>query len=261
MEQNGSDHRTRFPELQNPDQTIQRISDAFVAPEYARCGIALIRRIVQETSQDAHLGKGIIITAPDDYPNLVVTVGRWWLANFHIAEAESLEEGEAVEEIDPDDYQAVLEDERERHDAEDTDDTEDDEDEDDDTEEGEEFYEATFYQVGTFLLDNTIIPYESLFEREDLEFYAYDFPEERISAERFYYARMVWEPADLERPEIVESLRSAINHILTHHGEDFPFGEYHDHDFALLIENPEVCDRVIAAADFGDVVVINGEGE
>jgi len=264
MEQNGSDLRAQFPELQRPEETVQRLSDAFVAPEYARTGIALIRRLVNETAEDAHLGRGIVVTAPSDYANIVVTVGKWWLLNFHIAEAEALEEGDAVEEIDPDDYEEVLEGEQERTDTEELEsiDVEDDEDDEEADADGEEeFYEATFYQVGTFLLDNTVIPYDTVFEREDFEFYAYDFPEDRISAERFYYARMVWEPADLESPEIYESLKSAINYILTHHGEELPFGEYHDEDFAAIVMDADLCDRLIAAGDFGDVVVINGEEE
>lgn len=255
MEQNGSDTVSRFPELQRPDETLRRMSDAFVAPEYARAGMALIRRVVSETVEDAHMGRDIVITAPDEISNLVATVGRWWLINFHIAEAESLEEGDAVEELDPDEYEELLEEKKERSDEE----GDDDDDERDADGEEEEYYEATFYQVGTFLLDNTIIPFETLFEREDYEFYAYDFPEERISAERFFYGRMVWEPADLVRPEIVESLKGAVNHILTYHGEDLPYGEYHDHDFALLVMNEDLCERVIAAADFGDVVVVDGE--
>ncbi len=256
MEQKDVDPETLFPELQNPEETLQRMSDAFVAPEYARAGMALIRRVVSETVEDAHIGRDLVITAPEEFPNLVATVGRWWLISFHIAEADSLEEGDAVEDIDPDDYENVLEEERESNaEEEEAEDVDDDADPDGE----EEFYEATFYQVGTFLLDNTVIGYETLFEREDFEFYAYDFPEERISAERYYYGRMVWEPSDLLRPEIVESLKAAVNHVLTYHGEDLPFGEYHDHDFALLVQNEDLCERVIAAADFGDVVVINEE--
>ena len=113
--------------------------------------------------------------------------------------------------------------------------------------------------MGTFLLDSTIIPHETIFEREDLDCYAYDYPEERIEAERFYWARMVWEPEDLSNEDMLTALYSTAEFLLENHSGDMPFSEHHDTDFAQLILNEALCERAIGAADFGDVIVIEGE--
>jgi hypothetical protein len=268
---NHTDLATTFPELRNPHETLEKIAEAFVAPEYARAAFGLIRTIVRQSGTDSRFGLATVITAPNDYSNLIVTIGKWWFLNFHIAEAEALEEGDDVEEIVPLDYEEALEREK---DAEDKDDAgngngngeeaedldEGNDDDDDDFEDGE-IVEATFYQVGTFLIDSTIIPHETIFEREDIDCYAYDYPEERISAERFYWARMVWEPEDLMNEDLVTSLRSSAEFILQNYTEETPFAEFHDPDFALLVLDEALCERAIAATDFGDVIIINGSEE
>lgn len=261
---NHTDLQKRFPELKDPENTLERISDAFVAPEYARAGFGLIRGIVRRLGHDARFGLATVVTAPEDYMSMVVTISKWWFLNFHIAEAEALEEGDDVEPLVPLDYETALERQKdEDEDESEEEETDEDEDEDEDEEEEEEYdedeiVEATFYQVGTFLLDSTIIPHETIFDREDLDCYAYDYPEERVEAERFYWARLVWEPEDLSNEDLVASLQSAAAFVLTHHGDDMPFAEYHDTDFAQLILDEALCERMIGAADFGDVVVIEG---
>jgi hypothetical protein len=260
MQNNHTDLVARFPELSDPYGTLSRIAEAFVAPEYARAAFGLMRDLVRSSGTGARFGLATVVTAPQDYSNLIMTISRWWFLNFHIAEAEALEEGEDVEEIGPDDYEEVLDEaalneataNANGHDHGDA--AEDDEDEDG-------LVEATFYQVGTFLLDSTIIPHETIFDREDLDCYAYDFPEERIFAERFYWARMVWEPEDLANEDLLVSLRSSAEFILANYGEDMPFAEHHDADFAQLILDESLCERAIGATDFGDVIVIEGDDE
>jgi len=252
---NHTDLQKRFPELKDPENTLARISDAFVAPEYARAGFGLIRGIIRNLGHDARFGLTTVVTAPEDYMSMVVTISKWWFLNFHIAEAEALEEGDDVEPLVPLDYEAALE--RQKEDEEELEDEDEEEDEDEDEEE-DEIVEATFYQVGTFLFDSTIIPHETIFDREDLDCYAYDYPEERVEAERFYWARLVWEPEDLANEDLVAALQSTAAFVLTHHGEAMPFAEYHDTDFAQLILDESLCERAIGATDFGDVVVIEG---
>ncbi len=259
---NHTDLGKRFPELKDPEQTLERISDAFVAPEYARAAFGLVRGILRDLGNDARFGLATVVTAPEDYMNLVVTISKWWFLNFHIAEAEALEEGDDVEPLVPLDYEAALErqkeeDEAEAEDEENADDNEGDDDDDDE----EEIVEATFYQVGTFLLDSTIIPHETIFDREDLDCYAYDYPEERIEAERFYWARMVWEPEDLMNEDLLAALKSTAAFMLTSEADSMPFAEFHDTDFAQLILDEALCERAIGAADFGDVIVIEGSEE
>ena len=269
---NGNGLATQFPELRNPLETLEKIAEAFVAPEYARAAFGLIRTIVRQSGTDSRFGLATVITAPHDYSNLIVTISKWWFLNFHIAEAEALEEGDDVEEIVPLDYEEALErekDEEEEKEKENDDDDDTgngketadlDDDDDEDFEDGE-IVEATFYQVGTFLIDSTIIPHETIFEREDLDCYAYDYPEERISAERFYWARMVWEPEDLMNEDLVTALRSSAEFILQTYSEETPFAEFHDPDFAQLVLDEALCERAIAATDFGDVIIINGDEE
>ncbi len=254
---NNVDLRTRFPELSDPEQTLERIAEAFVAPEYARAAFGLMRGLVQRFSQEARFGTATVITAPHDYSNLIMTISRWWFLNFHIAEAEALEDGDDVEEIVPLDYETVLEQQRDEETAEEAPESDDDDVEEFDE---DEIVEATFYQVGTFLLDSTIIPHEEIFDREDLDCYAYDYPEERIEAERFYWARLVWEPEDLQNEDLIASLSSSAQFLLTSRIEETPFAEFHDSDFAQLILNEGLCERAIGAADFGDVIVIEGNG-
>lgn len=264
MDNNHVDPAMSFPELSNPHAVMARISEAFVAPEYARAAFGLIRNLVRYVGNDARFGLSTVITTPHDYSNIIVTASKWWFLNFHIAEAEALEEGEDVEEIVPYDYENVLdqekeemeESEREGDDDMDVADSDDDEEDLDD----DELVEATFYQTGTFMLDSTVIPHETIFEREDIDCYAYDYPEDRISAERFYWARMVWEPEDLSSEDLINALRSSLEYILTHHGNETPFGEHHNGDFAQLIMDEALCERVLAATDFGDVIVIEGGG-
>lgn len=260
---NNVDLRTRFPELSEPGQTLERIADAFVAPEYARAAFQLMRGIIQSFGPDARFGTSTVITAPHDYSNLIMTISRWWFLNFHIAEAEALEEGEDVEEIVPLDYETVLEQQRdEESEAEgDTETEEVDGGEEEEEYDEDEVVEATFYQVGTFLLDSTIIPHESIFDREDIDCYAYDYPEERIEAERFYWARLVWEPQDLLIEDLRASLNSSAQFLMTMRVDETPFAEFHDSDFAQLILDEALCERVIGAADFGDVIVIEGDKE
>ena len=256
MDYNTADLNNRFPELQDPELTISRIAEAFVAPEYARAAFSLMRSVVKRYSDNARFGQTTVITAPFDYEPLFMTIGSWWFFSFHTANVEELESGEDVEPIVPLDYPEVLRrqrDEQAEEAAENADgaaDDDDDEDEDDD-----DIYEATFYQVGTFLLDSTIIPHETIFEREDLDCYAYDYPEERIEAERFYWARMVWEPEDLLNEDLQASIMSSAEFLLGTVTEA-PFAEYHDSDFAQLVLDEALCERAIGAADFGDVIQI-----
>jgi hypothetical protein len=257
MSNNNSELHTRFPELRTPEETLNRIADAFVAPEYARAGFSLMRSMVNRFAERARFGLATVVTAPNDYDNIIMTISMWWFLNFHIAEADSLEEGDDVEEFVPLDYETILDRDKEEekngemnHNGADHADDEDDED---------EIIEATFYQVGTFLLDSTIIPHETIFEREDLDCYAYDYPEERIEAERFYWARMVWEPEDLSNEDLLTAIYSTAEFLLENHAADMPFSEHHDTDFAQLILNEALCERAIGAADFGDVIVIEGE--
>ena len=268
MENNHADLATRFPELGNPGAVMARISEAFVAPEYARAAFGLVRHLLRSYGTDARFGLSTVITTPHDYSNIIVTLSRWWFLNFHIADADALEGGDDVEEIAPYDYEEVLENGRDT--AGDNDDAGDDtvvegEDVDEDDLDEEEFdeddmVETTFYQVGTFLLDSTIMPHETIFEREDLDCYAYDFPEDKISAERFYWARMVWEPEDLANEDLVNALRASMEFVIGTYGEDMPFAEHHNSDFAQLIVDEALCERVIAATDFGDVIIIEGTG-
>jgi hypothetical protein len=259
MSNNNSELHTRFPELRDPEETLNRIADAFVAPEYARAAFSLMRSIVNRFADRSRFGLATVITAPHDYDNLIMTISKWWFLNFHIAEAESLEEGDDVEEFVPLDYETILERDKEEEEKE----GEWDRNGEDNGEEYDEddIVEATFYQVGTFLLDSTIIPHDTIFEREDLDCYAYDYPEERIEAERFYWARMVWEPQDLSNEDLLTSIYSAAEFLLETHAADMPFSEHHDPDFAQLILNESLCERAIGAADFGDVIVIEGEEE
>ncbi len=273
MDNNHADLATQFPELGNPSAVMARISEAFVAPEYARAAFGLVRNLLRNFGPDARFGLSTVITTPHDYSNLIVTLGEWWFLNFHIAEANALEEGDDVEEIAPYDYEEVLSSEDEDAEKNGEDAGTNGEDEvvaeetdaggDDDVEEFDEddLVELTFYQVGTFLLDSTIIPHETLFEREDLDCYAYDYPEERISAERFYWARMVWEPEDLNNEDLVNALRSSMEFVLQNHGENMPFAEHHNSDFAHLVLDEALCDRVIAATDFGDVIIIDANDQ
>ncbi|HVZ38918.1 MAG TPA: hypothetical protein VHI13_06555 [Candidatus Kapabacteria bacterium] len=260
MNNNHTDPAASFPELDNSYAALYRIAEAFVAPEYATAGFGLLRALLADPTVNPGLGRSTVITTPHEYNNIVVTAAQWWLINFHIAESESLEEGDAVEEIGPDDFEEVLEEDAEH--GEETAESaagaeaeESDEDDDGDS----ELVEATFYQVGTFLLDSTVIPAESIFDREDLDCYAYDYPEERIAGERFYWARLVWEPEDLANEDLVNAIRSSLAYILENYPADTPFAEYHDLDFARLVADPALCDRLIAAADFGDVIVIGGD--
>lgn len=254
----------QFPELTNPHRTLNRIAEAFVAPEYARAAFALIRDLVRGSGTDARFGESTVITAPHDYSNLIMTISQWWFLNFHIAEADSLEEGDDVEEIVPLDYETVLDREKEDaddDDAEEVEDAADGDDDDDDDFDDDELVEATFYQVGTFLLDSTILPHETIFEREDIDCYAYDYPEERISAERFYWARLVWEPEDLALEDLKTALRSTMEFLLANHGNETPFAEHHDADFAQLVMDEALCERALAATDFGDVIIIEGDND
>ncbi len=261
MDTNNDDLVKKFPELQDAEDTISRISEAFVAPEYARAAFKLIRDIVIGPDNDSEWGRSTVITSPEDFSNMIVTVGKWWLLNFHIADAEALEEGDDVEEIVPLDYKSVLEGDESSHSGNGVATAEDlanfDEEEGDD-EMDDEFIEATYYQVGTFLLDDTIMQHETLFKREDLEFYAYDFPDERIAADRFYWGRMVWEPEDFQNEALVASIRASLNYIVTNYPDDVTYAEFRHQDFALLVENEALCDRAINAADFGDVVLVEG---
>ena len=254
---NHTDLSHRFPELKNPAEVLVRVSDAFVAPEYARAGLGLLRRALRQLGHDARFGLSTVVTAPDQYTNIIATIAQWWFVNFHIADAEHLEEGDDEEDIAPPDLPAILEHQKAEHEeakAEGDDDQDDDDDDDDEL----EVVEATFYQVGTFLLDSTIIPHETIFDREDnIDCYAYDYPDNRIEAERFYYARLVWEPEDLANEDLVNALMSAANFVLTHYAEDMPFAEFHDTDLAQVILDEALAERVIGAADFGDVVVID----
>lgn len=266
MDTNNDDLVKKFPELLDAEDTISRISEAFVAPEYARAAFKLIRDIAINPDNDAEWGRSTVITSPEEYSNMIVTVGQWWLLNFHIADAESLEEGDDVEEIVPVDYKGVLEGEESAHNGNGVAAPEDianfdKEGDDDDDDSDEEFIEATFYQVGTFLLDGMITPHETLFEREDLEFYAYDFPDERIASDRFFWGRMVWEPEDFQNETLVASIKASLNYIITNYPDDVVYAEFHHHDFSLLVQNESLCDRAIAAADFGDVIVVEGDGD
>ncbi len=254
MEEQNKELRAAFPELEHPEETISRLSEAFVAPEYATAAMGFMRQLVEHFGETTRMGLSTVITAPHEYDNLILTISKWWFFNFHIAEAESLEEGDDVEEMVPLDYENIME-----HDH---DDEEDHEDHDDEVDlEEDELTEATFYQVGTFLLDSTIIPHETIFDREDLDCYAYDYPEERVSAERFYWARFVWEPEDFQIEDLRTAIFSAAEFLLDTHGDEVPFAEFHNKDFATLVANKELCDRAIAAADFGDVIVIEGSQE
>lgn len=258
MNTNHTDLAARFPELSDPYATLSRIAEAFVAPEYARAAFGLMRDLVRTAGPNSRFGLSTVVTAPQDYSNLIMTISRWWFLNFHIAEAEALEEGDDVEDIVPLDYENALEQEKiDETVGEAGDDDADDDGDDDEDEDG--LVEATFYQVGTFLLDSTIIPHETIFDREDIDCYAYDYPEERISAERFYWARMVWEPEDLSNQDLLVSLRSSAEYLLASHGDEMPFAEHHDNDFAQLILDEALCERAIGATDFGDVIVIEGD--
>lgn len=260
MNNNHVDHSAGFPELQQPNATLHRIAEAFVAPEYARAAFALVRQLVRESGDAAGFGHATVITAPHEYSNIVVTVGSWWLMNFHIAEAESLEEGDDVEDIVADDFEEVLEEEAAEEVLEVSAEPVADEGEEGEDMDGE-LIESTFYQVGTFLLDGLVISHEAIFEREDMDCYAYDFPEERISGERFYWARLVWEPEDLAGEDFLNAARSAFQFVLAEHAADSTFAEYHDHDFAKLVLDEALCERALAATDFGDVIVIEGTDE
>jgi hypothetical protein len=257
MDNHTAELRNRFPELQDPEMTLMRLAEAFVAPEYARAAFGLMRSVINRYRESIRFGQTTVVTAPYDYEPVFLTIGQWWFFSFHTANVEELEAGEDVEPIVPLDYLEVLrrsraeqvDDEEERaEEAAEGDDDDDDDDEDD-------VYEATFYQVGTFLLDSTIIPHETIFEREDLDCYAYDYPEERIEAERFYWARMVWEPEDLANEDLQAAIYSAAEFLVANHSEA-PYAEYHDSDFAQLILDEALCERAIGAADFGDVIQI-----
>jgi hypothetical protein len=262
MDANTTELNTRFPELKDPEMTIMRLAEAFVAPEYARAAFGMMRNLINRYRDTIRFGQTTVVTAPYDYEPIFLTIGNWWFFSFHTASVEELEAGEDVEPIVPLDYPEVLrrqreeliEDEEERAEEGDAaDDSDDDEDDDDD-----EVYEATFYQVGTFLLDSTIIPHETIFEREDLDCYAYDYPEERIEAERFYWARMVWEPEDLANEDLLAAINSAAEFLIANHSEA-PYAEYHDSDFAQLVLDEALCERAIGAADFGDVIHIEAD--
>jgi hypothetical protein len=238
-----------FPELEDVELTLDRISESFVAPEYARAAFALMRDMILRTDDLANLGQTTVVTAPSDLDDVVMTVSKWWFLSFHMAEADALEGGDDVEETNPEDYDEVLEREAHEHHAT----------ESNGSDEITEEVEATFYQVGTFLLDSTIIPHETIFDREDLDCYAYDYPYDRIEAERFYWARMVWEPEDLENVDLRNAVHSALLFVLENHREEAPFAEYHDSDFERLVTDEDLCERAIAAADFGDVIVVGPE--
>lgn len=256
--ENTIDLNSRFPELHDADLTISRIAEAFVAPEYARAAFGLMRSIIERYREGIRFGQTTVITAPYDYEPVFMTIGSWWFFSFHTANVEELEAGEDVEPIVPLDYPEVLRRQREEHEeevAEHDADGEDIEMEEDDEDDDDEIYEATFYQVGTFLLDSTVIPHETIFEREDIDCYAYDYPEERIEAERFYWARMVWEPEDLGNEDLLAAINSTAEFLVANTTEA-PFAEYHDSDFALLVLDESLCERAIAAADFGDVIQI-----
>ena len=263
MNNNTTELRNRFPELQDPEMTISRLADAFVAPEYARAAFALMREVINRHRETIRFGQTTVVTAPYDYEPIFLTIGSWWFLSFHTANVEELEAGEDVEPIVPLDYAEVLRRQREERieDAEERGEgAEVEHDDDDDDDDDDEVYEATFYQVGTFLLDSTIIPHESIFDREDLDCYAYDYPEERIEAERFYWARMVWEPQDLLNDDLLTAIHSAAEFIAANHTES-PFAEYHDSDFAQLILDEALCERAIGAADFGDVIQVDAATE
>jgi hypothetical protein len=268
MSSNPSESESRFPELSDPEQTLDRIAEAFVAPEYARAAFALMREIVQRAGGESAFGSSVVITAPHDYSNLIMTISKWWFLNFHIAQAEALEEGDDVEEMVPLDYETVMERQKEDEaddaaEAAEVNTNGHDKNADADIEEfdEDELEEATFYQVGTFLLDSTIIPHETIFEREDLDCYAYDYPEERIEAERFYWARMVWEPEDLSNEDFLAALHSTVEFLMANHTGEVPYAEFQDIDFARLILDAELCERAIGATDFGDVIVLGGPEE
>lgn len=248
-----------FPELEDPETALDRISESFVAPEYARAAFALMRDMVLRTDDMANFGRNTVITAPHDLDDVVMTVGHWWFLTFHMAEAEALAAGEDVEDANPEDYDQLLEHEAEANAHAGSNGSSKGDDADSDEEELAE--EATFYQVGTFLLDSTIVPHDTIFEREDLDCYAYDFPYDRIEAERFYWARLVWEPEDLSHEDLRAALFSSLGFVLEHYKDQTPFAEYHDSDFERLVLDEELCERAIAATDFGDVIVINGGEE
>lgn len=251
----------RFPELKEPELVIERIADAFVAPEYARAAFGLMRRIVEHFRDDIGFGQTTVVTAPYEYEPVFLTIAKWWFLAFHTASLEELSEGEDVEEVVPLDFSEVLRrqrDELEEDLEEGTLDIGDGEEEDDDE---DEFVEETHVQVGTFLLDSTIMPHEELFDREDLDFYAFDFPEDRIEAERFYLARMVWEPGDLANEDLMASLISTAEFLLGNFKSEAPYAEYHDSDFAQLVLNESLCERAIGAAEFGDIISLDGETE
>ncbi|MBL7986631.1 MAG: hypothetical protein JNJ94_01030 [Chlorobi bacterium] len=255
---NHTDLVSRFPELKNPEEVLIRVSDAFVAPEYARAGLGLLRRVLRQLGHDARFGLSTVVTAPEHYTNIIATVAKWWFVNFHIADAEHLEHGDDDEDIAPPDFPDILEHQKAEHEEMEEANDEQGEDDGDDDDDELEVVEATFYQVGTFLLDSAIIPHETIFDREDnIDCYAYDYPDERIEAERFYWARLVWEPEDLENEDLVNALMSAANFVLTYYAEDMPFAEFHDSDLAQVILDEGLAERVIGAADFGDVVVID----
>jgi hypothetical protein len=263
MDINTANLNSRFPELQDPEMTITRLAEAFVAPEYARAAFGLMRSVIQRYRDGIRFGQTTVVTAPYDYEPIFMTIGSWWFFSFHTANVEELEAGEDVEPIVPLDYPEILRRSREERVDEEEDqmegETSDDDDEEDDD---DDVYEATFYQVGTFLLDSTIMPHETIFEREDLDCYAYDYPEERIEAERFYWARMVWEPEDLANEDLQAAIFAAAEFLIANNTEA-PYAEYHDSDFAQLILDEALCERAIGAADFGDVIHIeagsNGE--
>jgi len=254
---NHTDLVSRFPELKNPEEVLIRVSDAFVAPEYARAGLGLLRRVLRQLGHDARFGLSTVVTAPEHYTNIIATIAKWWFVNFHIADAEHLEAGDDDEDIAPLDFPTILEHQKAEHEGMEGDE-EDGEQGDNDDDDELEVVEATFYQVGTFLLDSTIIPHETIFEREDnIDCYAYDYPDDRIEAERFYWARLVWEPEDLANEDLINALMSAANFLLTYYAEDMPFAEFHDSDLAQVVLDEKLAERVIGAADFGDVVVID----
>ncbi len=246
-----------FPELSDPELTLDRISESFVAPEYAAAAFALMREMVARGGEVVQLGRATVVTAPSELEDLVMTVGRWWFLTFHMAEASALEAGEDVEDTNPEDYDQVLEHDRDDRES----GSELNGAAADDSDDAFEEAEGTFYQVGTFLLDSTIMPHETIFEREDLDCYAYDYPYDRIEAERFYWARMVWEPEDLENEDLRTALSSAFTFVLENRTDELPFAEFHDADFERLIVDEQLCDRAIAATDFGDVIVLGDEEE
>src|SRR2546423_6216639 len=139
MDTNNTDLHSKFPELHDPEATLDRIADAFVAPEYARAAFTLMRSIVQRFGDQTRFGLSTVITAPHDYDNLILTISEWWFLNFHIADADSLEEGEDVERIVPLDYETILDREKDEEEWDrNGEDQEDEEDVDDD-----EIIEAT----------------------------------------------------------------------------------------------------------------------